>query len=152
MWIYCNLFFTDKGVKIQLFRDETYDENHALRRKQTFDTIIPIALDPYWHYYDREITAKRNASITMSLPSFAMFFIRTENRWLELMRKAIEDAGGSDETVVGLERFCDDFENRYDNCIVRYTDLEPHEHDYAWLCLLHANHLQPEMLLTYNLG
>jgi len=157
MWIYCNLFVTNdssdarKVIKLQFFKDKEYNPKHALRRVQTFDTIIPIAPDPYWLFYDREISARRKASHSMSLPSFAMFFIHMESRWLELMRSAIEEAGGSEETVVGFTRFCDAFDERYSRSIARYTDLDPDEHDYAWLCLLYANHIQPEAFLTKNL-
>ena len=157
MWIYCNLFVTNdstdsrKVIKLQFFKDKAYSSKHALRRVQTFDTIIPIAPDPYWLFYDREISAKRKASHSMSLPSFATFFIHMESRWLDLMRLAIEEAGGNEETVMGFNRFCDAFEDRYSRAIARYTDLGPNEHDYAWLCLLYANQIQPEALLTRGL-
>lgn len=155
MWIYCNLFVTSdkKQVKINFFKDKTSCAvpTHALRRVQTFDTIIPFAPDPYWLFYDREISANRSARRSMSLSSFAMFFVHMENRWLELMRRAVEEADGNEETVVGFKRFCDSFEDRFSRSLARYTDLETHEYDYAWLCLLHANQLQPQALLTKDL-
>ena len=148
MWIYCNLFVKNGGVKVQLFKDKKCDPKHALRRIQTFDTILPIAPDPYWLFYDREISAKRAAAITMSLPSFAIFFTHMESRWMDLIRIAIEEAGGSHETVKGFVNFCDAFEERFTRSLARYTDLDTHEYDYAWLCLLYANQLQPEAFLT----
>lgn len=166
MWIYVNLFVVDNGnthnntdnsvndtnvnntVKILFFQEKKCNPEHALRRMQTFDTIVPIATEHYWYYYDREILAKRNASITMTLASFAMFFTHMENRWVELMRVAIDDAGGGEDLVDGFHRFCDEFEVRYSHALARYTDLVDHEHNYAWLCLLYANTLRQGAFLT----
>lgn len=141
----------DKRVKLQLFKDKTYNAEHALRRVQTFDTILPFAPDPYWLLYDREILARRVAQRSMSLSMFVMFFVHMENRWLELMRMAVEERVGDEETVVGFTRFCDSFDERFSRSLARYTDLDTHEYDYAWLCLIYANQLQPTVFLTKDI-
>lgn len=151
MWIYCNLFVTKDVTKLQLFPDKSFNPEHALRRPQTFKTIPSAPEDPYWMLYDREIDARRKALQSMSLASFAMFFLHMESRWFALMRRAIEENGGNEETVEGFVHFCDAFESRYSECLARYTDLDHHEHDYAWVCILHANCFKPEALLTKDL-
>lgn len=161
MWIYCNLFVTRaddrSGVKLQLFQEKAYTSDHALRRTQPLyknkerDAGDTDDTNPYWLLYDCEVDARRRLARSMTLPSFATLFVHMENRWLEMMRLAIHETGGEQKIVDGFTRFCDSFEERYTGCIKRYTDLDIHEHDYAWLCLLYINRLQPSAFLTNNL-
>lgn len=102
--------------------------------------------------YDQEIHLRREHKMHMHLPAFAAFFIHMEKRYVELIKNTIEnydDIDVKNKLARGLTQFVDSFEDRYQQCISRYTDLFKDEHTYAWLCLIYVNHITPDALLLH---
>ena len=138
------MFSTATGVKIMLHTEKKKDEAHALRRIQHFKVPDSAPQNMYWELYDMEIQARLTRGLGMSLPHFATFFTRMEDRVLQLMGDAIAHDDAKDELSTGLADFVDTFEDRYKQCLIRYTDLSIDEHSYAWMCLIYSNQLHPQ--------
>lgn len=142
---------TTGGVKIMLHTDKKHEEAHALRRIQHFKVPDSSPENVYWELYDMEIQARRTRGFGMSLPHFATFFTRMEARVLRLMGDAVDRDDAKDELSTRLADFVDTFEDRYKQCLVRYTDLSTDEHSYAWMCLIYSNQVHPQSLLTNDM-
>ena len=138
--------------------EQTRKQNHALSRKQSFNRVqanqkTDPFYDPYWTMFDQEIQIRREHKVEMYLSAFATFFTLMENRYIQLVKDTIEtydDMDVKNKLARGFTQFVDSFEDRYKQCISRYTDLYKDEHQYAWLCLIHVNRFNPEALLLHS--